>query len=768
MTGSAATHRSLIAANAELRAKLAEAQDVLRAIRSGEVDALVVEGDTGPRVFTLQGVEATSSRARGEMLENILDAIVAIDASESVEYINSAAERLFDLKAASVLGRDISQIGALTCVSDLFARVSDNIAEWRGETMWRGCDGDERVLEATITLRRFTGSSSSGRLAILRDITERKRSEASLRAAHDTFRALVEGSPFGIYAVDADFRLMLVAAGAQKVFQTVRPLIGRDFAEVLRIIWAEPFASEAIALFRRTLEIGEAYHSPRTVEYRPDIAEVEAYDWKIERMVMPDGRFGVVCHFYDLSVRERYDAALRASEERFRVTFENAAVGLALVGPDGKWLRVNAKLCATLGYAHDELLEKTFQDITYPSDLAEDLANVQLMLAGEIENYTIEKRYIHKDGSIVWANLTVGCARKRDGAIDYFISAIEDVTARKLAETSLAESEERLRLATDAAEIGIWSWEPARDHVVWENQWLYELTGVSSSEGPIKEDRFLNEFIHADDRDSLKSQLQNVRCNGASLSFEGKLRRPDGEVRWVQIRGKYVAGATEHNGRMLGTARDITARKVREHQNQLLMREISHRSKNLLSVVQAVARHTARSSPNDFVPQFSKRIQSLAASQDLLVHGRWQGAGVADLVRAQLAHLTDLLGTQIQLQGEPFQLSAAAAQTIGMVLHELATNAGKHGALSTAQGRITIAWKVTASNAGHDLFAMSWIESGGPTVVAPTRRGFGTVVIDAMAKSSLSADVRIDFSPAGFQWHLECPADQVQETHADW
>jgi two-component sensor histidine kinase len=131
--------------------------------------------------------------------------------------------------------------------------------------------------------------------------------DAGMSTAHDTFRYLVEHSPFGIYAVDGDFRLVQVSAGAQKVFEQVRPLLQRDFAEVLRIIWPEPFASEAIARFRHTLATGEPYHSPRTVERRRDIGETESYDWKIERLTLPDGRLGVVCHFYDLSERQRHE-----------------------------------------------------------------------------------------------------------------------------------------------------------------------------------------------------------------------------------------------------------------------------------------------------------------------------------------------------------------------------------------------------------------------------------------------------------------------------
>src|SRR4029079_6786916 len=135
-------------------------------------------------------------------------------------------------------------------------------------------------------------------------------------AAHDTFHHLVQQSPFGVYVVDADFRLVQVSAGAQKVFENVRPLLGRQFADVLRVLWPEPFATEAIGIFQRTLETGEPYHAPSTVARRQDIGAVESYDWKIERLTLPDGRFGVVFHVYDLSERQRYETALREADRR--------------------------------------------------------------------------------------------------------------------------------------------------------------------------------------------------------------------------------------------------------------------------------------------------------------------------------------------------------------------------------------------------------------------------------------------------------------------
>jgi len=142
--------------------------------------------------------------------------------------------------------------------------------------------------------------------------------------------------------------------------------------------------------------------------------------------------------------QRRKGEQLRASEARFEVTFEQAAIGIALVAPDGRWLRVNPKFCAIVGYTQDELMARTFQDITHPDDLDADLGKVGRMLAKEIDTYSMDKRYFRKDGAIVWIRLTVALVWRADGGPDYFISMIEDISARKRLEATLREREHRL------------------------------------------------------------------------------------------------------------------------------------------------------------------------------------------------------------------------------------------------------------------------------------------------------------------------------------
>ncbi len=467
--------------------------------------------------------------------------------------------------------------------------------------------------------------------------------------------------------------------------------------------------------------------------------------------------------------REAVENRLRRSEDTFRAMFDKSSVGKIEVVPSvGRFLRANPAMCRFVGYSEEELLDMTVWDITHPEERARDREPIERLLKGEASEFDVEKRYIRKDGTPVWAHTTVNLVRDETGYPVRDFAVIQDIDARKHAEQALQASKDRLELALDAARLGSWQYDPLRGILTGDVR-AKEIIAVDAARDEVPIDEILSR-LHPDDvgrvMESLAKALDPADPKRAVTQF--RLRQRRGEMRWIETVGQAYfegTGAGRHAVLAVGTCQDITERKEREEKEHLLMREVNHRAKNMLSVVHAIAHQTAARGPGDFVERFSERIQALSANQDLLVRNEWNGIQIEDLVRAQLGHFAGLVGTRIAVRGPPLRLRAASAQAVGLALHELATNAGKYGALSTDRGSVDVVWG-TRSRAGGDTFTMSWTESGGPPVSAPGRHGFGTTVMGAMAERSVNGKVDLDYAPSGVTWRLTCPAANALESGA--
>jgi PAS domain S-box-containing protein len=321
-------------------------------------------------------------------------------------------------------------------------------------------------------------------------------------------------------------------------------------------------------------------------------------------------------------------------------------------------------------------------------------------------------------------------------------------------------SKDRLQLALDTAQLGWWRYDPRR-RVIAGDKRFKEVFDVTSDEMLVED---IKKLVHPDDAERFWAD------DNASIALADPMRSPpheyrvqrrNGEVRWVEVRRlAYFEGNPRERrlASVVGTVHDITERKEREERERLLMSEINHRAKNMLSVVDAIAHQTTTKNPEDFRERLSARIQALAANQDLLIRNAWHGVGVEDLVHAQLAPFASLIGSRIAVHGPQLRLTPASAQAIGLALHELATNAGRYGALSTDRGRVDVCWK-----SDGDTFTMSWTERDGPSVSAPKPRRFGTIVIEVMTERSVDGAVDLDYAPSGLTWRLTCPAANALE-----
>ena len=337
----------------------------------------------------------------------------------------------------------------------------------------------------------------------------------------------------------------------------------------------------------------------------------------------------------------------------------------------------------------------------------------------------------------------------------------QQVTKRKLAVDALRESDVKTHLATRTAGIGLWQWNTGTDEVRWDDT-MFELYGMPpTADGSVNYSDYLAR-VHPEDAPEQDRILRETVRNCSESTRDFRIRRgDDGSVRHlraVEIARAGLDGKTEW---LVGTNLDITDQKNRESHVQMLLGEINHRAKNLLAVVLSVAKRTHGTNHAEFMANFAARIQSLAAGQDLLVEKEWRGVNIHELIRAQLSHYKDLIGRRILLSGEDLALSSSAVQAIGMTIHELVTNAAKYGALSNDCGRITLNWHL--EGAASDRFVMTWVETDGPPVTAPTRTGFGSTVTGDMVRAGLDAEVKSDFAPSGFSWKLTCAINEVIE-----
>ena len=438
----------------------------------------------------------------------------------------------------------------------------------------------------------------------------------------------LDASGLGEWSLDAQSDQSVRSARHDQIFGCEAAPSHWGFTEFIDHVVAEDQAAVK-ASYAATLASGADWQFECRIK-RGNDAAIRWIEVSARRYDAAGGRPQLVGLVSDITDRKRQAEVLRDSEQRFRSTFENAAVGVAHVGLDGSWLSVNGKFAEMVGYSTEELLCRTFQDITHPQDLAADLGNVQQVLTGDIQSYSMDKRYIRKDGSILWAALTVALQRDASGAPAYFISIINDILPRKRAE---------------------------------------------------------------------------------------------------------------------------------EHQH-FLMRELSHRTKNLLAIIQSMSTQTAKSSASieEFGDRFGQRLQALAASHDLLIDGNWSGADLKALVSRQLSSFADPGDPRLTLSGPAVTLTTESAQSIGLALHELATNAVKYGALSCPAGTVAVWWALDDASVTPRLLHLSWTERGGPTVTSPSRSGFGRTVIERLTAAALSGKVILQYPPEGAVWHLDVPA----------
>lgn len=282
------------------------------------------------------------------------------------------------------------------------------------------------------------------------DITDRKRAEEYLQESEAFSRTILESSPDCIKILDAEGRLQYINFNGRDHIEI------EDFAQVAGKSWWELWDEANQEKVKQAVEIAKngkkAHFQGAALTAKGNLKWWDVVVSPVDEEDKTQTPRQLIAVSRDITGQKAAEQAIRESEESFRGTFDNAAVGIAHVGLDGSWLMVNDRLCQSVGYTREELLSKTFQDITHPEDLETDLNFLQQLHDGMIQTYAIEKRYYHKSGSLVWINLTVSLVRGDGGGPKYYIAVIQDITLRKQAENALKESEDRFRTLAETLE----------------------------------------------------------------------------------------------------------------------------------------------------------------------------------------------------------------------------------------------------------------------------------------------------------------------------
>ena len=330
---------------------------------------------------------------------------------------------------------------------------------------------------------------------------------------------------------------------------------------------------------------------------------------------------------------------------------------------------------------------------------------------------------------------------------------LDRTTELEMSAERLRESERRRSLALIAGNMGSWDWDCTNNDVMWDDG-QYRIFGVDRNSFTPTPDN-LRSRIHPDDWKPLQAALERLVRSPQSFQGEFRVRRPGGGERWCLGTATSTADASGRIVRVSGVTVDITDRKEAEERQTLLAREVDHRAKNALAVIQSMIRLTRATDVASYVASIEGRINALSRVHTVLAQSRWQAVDLRELVEEEIAPYRVHGVERVKTSGQRVLLDPAAAQTFTLALHELVTNAAKYGALSSPSGQLILNWEQTA-----DVLTLQWTELGGPKVRAPSNSGFGTRIITVSIEKQLGGTAMFDWRPEGLRCTLSIPRNR--------
>jgi PAS domain S-box-containing protein len=754
-----------------------------------------------PTKFLRQLAASDRERFLASMVESATNyAIISLDSFGFITGWTGDAEAILGWGEAEVLGHR----------TDLFFTPEDRAADIPSQEMASAHQTGRAAGERWYIRKdgsRFWADgwlmplmNGTGYLRILRARTEQRVRDRVTRVNDAFLRSVLESSGDCIKVLNLDGRLEFMSAGGQKVMQV------DDFCTIQGSYWPDFWEGEGRAAAEAAMAVahkggvGHFLGVARTAKGSPRW-------WDVQVTLIPasDSASGKLLSISrDITHDRERQLVLDEQNARLRLVSEMASQLITGCDPDivletlfqaaAAHLDVDVcihltvddvgalRLQSCVGIGPDEAvrLSRLDPNATICGWVARHrqslyLADVQASgeaYAQEVQDLGLQAYACNPliaNGELL-GTLSFGSRNRSAFSVEDFAffrtigTYVAVIKERQRAEAELKETEARLRLAIEAATIGIFDHDLTNGVLRWDAR-TKELFGRSLEAEVNYEDAFLT-GLHPEDREATKQAVQDAMdvAGPGVLDVEFRTISPlDGGTRWVAARGR----AVREHGRMIrfiGTVRDITGKKQAEEQLRVLHRELGHRLKNVLTMAQAIATQTLRNATSIEQAQNTlvARLVTMGRAQDVLIAGTVDGADILTVLSAALeAHGGPQL-ERFRLHGPEVRLNPSAALSLALVVHELATNALKYGALSVPQGNVELIWDLPTDDR-EPCLELRWSEHAGPPVVAPSRKGFGSRLIARGLAGNLGGKVQVDYAPTGLVCTLTTPLTGLAE-----